>query len=284
MKRLALVISTVAIVFMIASCSDGGTKSGVQSDYAKDQVPPVEGSITSSAKGVYGRSAACDYRFKPGRAPMSTGGKYVDLKLNKVLAYCQTVRKYYAYWNYTQSTATLSQWLNDWCTSEYGSATTIIDKNEQQCSSGSGTYNNAAVGYVNKHSDLVTAYNTSAGGQSKSLWGKNHYCAFGRGEGRTYAGLSSATCGSTTTTSTSTTSNSTFEGYVNKYSDLWVAWLWSPVVSKSAWGKSHYCAYGRYEGRTYPGLSSASCGSTTTTTTTTSTSTSSSSSRRVVDR
>ena len=269
-KRLTLVASVCLTALLSSSCSDSGTQSGVQSDYAKDQVPPVEGSITSSAKGVYGRSAACDYRFKPGRAPMSTGGKYVDLKLNKVLAYCQTVRKYYAYWNYTQSTATLSQWLKDWCTSQYGSSTTIIDTDEQQCHSGSGAYNVAIVGYVNKYGDLVAAYNSNSGGQSKSLWGKNHYCRSGKNEGRTYSGLSASICGSTTTTTTTTGSG--FEGYVNKYGDLLAAYnAGGGGQTKSAWGKTHYCNFGRKEGRTFTGLSASSCGSTTTTTTTTGT-------------
>lgn len=45
-------------------------------------------------------------------------------------------------------------------------------------------------GYVNKYGDLLAAYNASGGSQTKSAWGKAHYCNNGRNEDRTYSGLS----------------------------------------------------------------------------------------------
>ena len=59
-------------------------------------------------------------------------------------------------------------------------------------------YANAAAfeGYVNKYADLLAAYNANSGGRTKSAWGEWHYCNHGRGEGRTYSGLSAASCGS----------------------------------------------------------------------------------------
>jgi hypothetical protein len=45
-----------------------------------------------------------------------------------------------------------------------------------------------------------------------------------------------------------------FEGYVNKYPDLFAAYNANPGgKSKSEWGRSHYCKFGRNEGRAYPG-------------------------------
>lgn len=50
--------------------------------------------------------------------------------------------------------------------------------------------------YVDKYPDLLAAFNSGAGGgQSKSAWGKAHFCGSGRIEGRSYSGLSSASCG-----------------------------------------------------------------------------------------
>jgi len=38
--------------------------------------------------------------------------------------------------------------------------------------------------YVRNYPDLLAAYNASGGGQSMSAWGRAHYDAYGRGEGR----------------------------------------------------------------------------------------------------
>ena len=175
----------------------------------------------------YNRSASCDLVF--------AGTKYVDHILHKVLAKCDSVNKYYAYHGKPHSTATLIQALDNWCTSQHGSTTTIIDADEQQCSSGSGAYNVVTVGYVNKYGDLLAVYNASGGGQTKSAWGKNHYCNNGRTEGRTYSGLSAASCSSTTATTTTTTTSSSAEScygdYVRKYPDLLAVYN-SSVVTK----------------------------------------------------
>jgi hypothetical protein len=115
-------------------------------------------------------------------------------------------------------------------------------------------YANAAAfeGYVDKYADLLAAYNANSAGKTKSAWGEWHYCNYGRGEGRTYTGLSAASCSS---------SGDAFEGYVNKYADLLAAYnANSAGKTKSAWGEWHYCNYGRGEGRTYSGLSASSCG------------------------
>ncbi len=116
-------------------------------------------------------------------------------------------------------------------------------------------YANAAAfeGYVDKYADLLAAYNANSAGKTKSAWGEWHYCNYGRGEGRTYTGLSAASCSS---------SGDAFEGYVYKYADLLAAYnANSGGRTKSAWGEWHYCNHGRGEGRTYSGLSAASCGS-----------------------
>ena len=118
---------------------------------------------------------------------------------------------------------------------------------------GGGSGGDAFEGYVNKYADLLAAYNANSGGKTKSAWGEWHYCNHGRNEGRTYSGLSDSSCSS---------SGDAFETYVNKYADLLAAYNASGGgQTKSAWGEWHYCNHGRGEGRTYSGLSAASCGS-----------------------
>lgn len=48
--------------------------------------------------------------------------------------------------------------------------------------------------YVDKYKDLLASYSTSGGNQTKRAWGRNHYCSYGRAEGRTYPGLSVTSC------------------------------------------------------------------------------------------
>ena len=58
---------------------------------------------------------------------------------------------------------------------------------------GSGVAGAAFAGYVEAYGDLLAVYSAGTG-QSKANWGKRHYCAYGLGEGRTYPGLSAASC------------------------------------------------------------------------------------------
>ena len=139
-----------------------------------------------------------------------------------------------------------------------------VSSSATSVSSSSGTG-----GYVDKYPDLSAAYNANTGGLSKSEWAKNHYCAFGQIEGRSYSGLSTASCSTaSTSTSSSTSSNSSsdFEGYVDKYPDLLAAYNDNRRQSKSAWGEAHYNSFGKGEGRTL----SEGAGSTTSTATTSS--------------
>ncbi|HIE43044.1 MAG TPA: hypothetical protein EYP95_07475, partial [Nitrospinaceae bacterium] len=83
--------------------------------------------------------------------------------------------------------------------------------------------------YVNKYGDLAAAYKTNSAGRSKNDWGKNHYCKWGMAEGRTYSGLSAASC-STVSAPTkagpakATDNSGAFSTYVNKYGDLAAAY------------------------------------------------------------
>jgi len=260
-KRLVLVESVCLTALVISSCSDNSTQSGVELGLAGTDVAPTAADNFDVEGSPYNRSASCDLVF--------AGTKYVDHILHKVLAKCDSVNKYYAYHGKPHSTATLIQALDNWCTSQHGSTTTIIDADEQQCSSGSGAYNVVTVGYVNKYGDLLAVYNASGGGQTKSAWGKNHYCNNGRTEGRTYSGLSAASCSSTTTTTTTTTTSSSAEScygdYVRKYPDLLAVYNSSGGgQSIEAWGNSHYINHGQTEGR-------SACSTTSTSTTTTTT-------------
>lgn len=58
--------------------------------------------------------------------------------------------------------------------------------------SGSGVAAAAFSSYVDKYGDLLAAY--AGAGQNKANWGKSHYCTYGLSEGRSYAGLSAASC------------------------------------------------------------------------------------------
>ena len=140
-KRLVLVASVCLTALVISSCSDNSTQSGVELGLAGTDVAPTAADNLDVEGSPYNRSASCDLVF--------AGTKYVDYILHKVLAKCDSVNKYYAYHGKPHSTATLIQALDNWCTSQHGSTTTIIDADEQQCSSGSGAYNVVTVGYVN---------------------------------------------------------------------------------------------------------------------------------------
>ena len=122
-------------------------------------------------------------------------------------------------------------------------------------------------GYVDKYADLLASYSSNSGGLSKSDWGKNHYCAYGLTEGRSYSGLSTASCSTTSasttssSSSTSNTSSSGFEGYVDQHPDLLAVYNTSGGgQSKSAWGETHYTSFGKGEGRTLSASSSSSSG------------------------
>ena len=73
----------------------------------------------------------------------------------------------------------------------------------------------------------------------------------------------SSTSSDQSDSSTSVASSSSNEDYVDKYADLLAAYnANSGGLSKSDWGKNHYCVFGQIEGRTSSGLSSASCSTT----------------------
>ena len=77
----------------------------------------------------------------------------------------------------------------------YNGSVTCSGTSSTTASTTSSTGTNSAFeGYVNKYGDLLAVYNASGGGQTKSVWGKWHYCNHGRAEGRTYPGLSAVRC------------------------------------------------------------------------------------------
>ena len=197
LRSFRAIFFSLACLFTI-SCTDNQTQSGIQKEQSKDQLEPHAMTPAQSNVEGFSRSSDCESTHQSVR--------YVDEKLNKVLARCDSVNQLFSYTNRPESATVLSQWLRNWCTRKYGGSTTIIDTNEQQCSIGTGAFSAAAVGYVNKYADLLSSYNATNLSQSKSLWGTNHYCASGRYEGRTYPGLSAASCGTSGTTSGSATS------------------------------------------------------------------------------
>ena len=59
--------------------------------------------------------------------------------------------------------------------------------------SGSGVAAAEFADYVEAYGELSAAY-TAGAGQNKANWGKSHYCTSGLSEGRSYTGLSAASC------------------------------------------------------------------------------------------
>ena len=188
MNRLLLIALLLVLAVFTTACSEDKSSAGL----AKDEMVPASAYAPVSGNRIYSRPDLCDTM-----EDVKTKIPYVDQKLHKVLGRCNSdpdKERYWAYYGKRQKPATLKKWLKRLCKKKYKSATTIIDVDEKQCHSGSGAYNVAAVGYVNKYADLLRAFNKSGADLSKSAWGKNHYCSVGLAEGRTYPGLSSKSC------------------------------------------------------------------------------------------
>jgi len=304
-KSIGLIVSVCLTALLISSCSDGTTKSGVDiasSSLAKEQEIAQRESEKINNAGVALNQACstsqitvgsttnrtwtksdCDSTWTGGGAKFFTftldGGGPVTINLTASNDPVLTLRSgsrtsgtyitrnddggtgLNAKITRTLSSGTYTIEAGHWYYSGLASFSLKVSCNS--CSSTTTSSGNAYEGYVNKYGDLLAAFNRVGG--SKSNWGKNHYCNYGRREGRTYSGLSASGCSSTTTTTTTTSSGNAYEGYVNKYGDLLAAFN-RVGGSKSNWGKNHYCNYGRREGRTYSGLSASGCSSTTTTT------------------
>jgi surface protein len=120
------------------------------------------------------------------------------------------------------------------------------------CSSGQSTTGSALskelsqcyTEYVDLHGDIKKAYKAqiSSGIASQSEYGKAHYEGMGANEGRALP----KGCGEHLKVS-----SSCYEGYVDNHSDLTTAWQASGQ-DKGAFGKTHYEASGKTEGRALP--------------------------------
>ena len=110
---------------------------------------------------------------------------------------------------------------------------------------------------------LLTVTSVGWSAQTIDQWGKSHYDAYGKAEGRTltvsgsygdyvreYADLLAAY---NAAAGSSTSGNSCYGDYVSAYPDLLAAYNASGgSQSIEAWGKAHYNAWGKAEGRTLP--------------------------------
>ena len=120
------------------------------------------------------------------------------------------------------------------------------------CSSGQSTTGSALskelsqcyTEYVDLHGDIKKAYKAqvSTGIASQSEYGKAHYEGLGANEGRALP----QGCGEHLQIS-----STCYEGYVDNHSDLTTAWQASGQ-DKGAFGKTHYEASGKTEGRVLP--------------------------------
>jgi len=193
MNRLLLIALLLLLAVFTTACSEDKSSAGL----AENEMVPASGyapvsGVPVSGNHIYSRPAACDFRHS------KTKVRYVDAKLHKVMGKCNSSSNRYAGWaERPEKPAVIIKWLKSYCKRKYKSTATIIDVDERQCHSGSGAYNVAAVGYVNKYKDVLRAFKSRRDTElSKSAWGKEHYCKTGRKKGRTYPGLSAKTCGS----------------------------------------------------------------------------------------
>ena len=185
-KLLKLII--VFAVPLIVSCGGGGSSSGV--DQATDELDQIAAS--------YARPGEDESEDSSSSSTTSSSSTSSSTTTSSTTATTTS--------NSSNCTWRVGHQLHAW--PEKGQA---------------GTCTNELEGYINKYPDILAAYNANPTSNTKSFWGFTHYCTFGLEAGRTYPGLSSATCSSTTTSSsssTSSTSSDAYEGYVNKYSDL----------------------------------------------------------------
>ena len=258
-KSIGLIVSVCLTALLISSCSDGTTKSGVDiasSSLAKEQEIAQRESEKINNAGVALNQACstsqitvgsttnrtwtksdCDSTWTGGGAKFFTftldGGGPVTINLTASNDPVLTLRSgsrtsgtyitrnddggtgLNAKITRTLSSGTYTIEAGHWYYSGLASFSLKVSCNS--CSSTTTSSGNAYEGYVNKYGDLLAAFNRVGG--SKSNWGKNHYCNYGRREGRTYSGLSASGCSSTTTTtanssasassfSTTTTANS----------------------------------------------------------------------------
>ncbi len=83
-------------------------------------------------------------------------------------------------------------------------ATTSASSTSETSSSGTTSTASAGVyeAYVDRYPDLLAHYTSSGGGQTKSAFGKAHYCAFGKSEGRTVGTTVDCAADSASTAST----------------------------------------------------------------------------------
>ncbi len=202
MNRLPLTALLLVLALFTTSCSEDKSSAGL----AKNEMVPASAYVPVSGNGIYNRPDACEsVDTKTGKS------RYVDAKLHKIIGKCKSdpnKGRYWAYYGQRKKPATLKKWLKRFCKKKYKSAAiTIIDVDERQCHSGSGAYNVAAVGYVNKYKAVLTAFKKSGTELSKSAWGKDHYCKTGRKKRLKYPGLSAKTCKSSGDGSSGESSN-----------------------------------------------------------------------------
>ena len=203
MKHLLPVFIVLIFTQLLISCGDSSSESGTLSRSS----PPKSLSLIAKNSEIHSRSSECQSVASDGTSKVP----YINYPINKVLFRCDSKsgNQLFSWSGRSESTKVLVRWAREFCADDYGSSATIIDVNNAYCKSNSSASNSSTdpfEGYVNKYPDLVSAYNANSQGLSKSNWGKNHYCASGRYEGRTYPGLSTASCGTSGTTSGSATS------------------------------------------------------------------------------
>ncbi|MEK9943032.1 MAG: hypothetical protein VW771_11225, partial [Gammaproteobacteria bacterium] len=107
--------------------------------------------------------------------------------------------------------------------------------------------------YVLSYPDLEKAYQATGFALTRSAWGKRHYDAAGRKEGRR---LDLTTCDHYRDHETSH-----YAAYVDRYADLLAAYSAATTnSSKESFGEWHYTNHGKSEGRALPPNGAKSCG------------------------
>ena len=169
--------------------------------------------------------------------------KYTELGLHKALAVTIGDGRGYAGWNYESAAAVRADLLLR-CERRYGVPCRIVDVDGVQCRGGGGAI--CYSDYVRNYPDLLAAYNATGGGQKIEDWGKAHYNSWGKSEGRV---APIGNCGGGG-------GGGCYGDYVRSYPDLLAAYNATGGGQKiEDWGKAHYNAAGKWEGRALP----ASC-------------------------
>jgi len=208
-KRIVLIGLVCLLAVLISSCGDNRTTTGYsRGDSAGDGEPE---SSTSSDQSDSSTSVASS----------SSNEDYVDKYADLLAAY-----------NANSGGLSKSDWgKNHYCVFGQIEGRTSSGLSSASCgtTSASSVSSNDFEDYVNKYPDLLSAYDASGGGQSKSAWGQSHYTNNGQKEGRTLLGSASSTTSTTTASPSGSVSVTDVRSSLSLPSLAPTGTVWKPI-------------------------------------------------------